>query len=314
MDIRHNWTQEELLEIHNSPLFELIYRAMNIHQKFRDPSKIQVCSLISIKTGGCPEDCHYCPQAARYHTDVKATGFINEEAILEQAKQAIKHGASRICLGAAIRSIRDGPQFDRILNTVKKLSNLGVEVCCTLGMLSKEQAKRLKQVGLFAYNHNLDTSKAFYPSIITTRSFEERLATLEVVEEAGLSVCCGGIIGMGETIIDRVSLLRELATRTPHPDSVPINWLMPVAGTPLEKQKPLPIWDMVRMIATARIAMPKSMIRLSAGRLERTIEEQALCFLAGANSIHAGEKLLTRPNPSFEKDLSMFTLFGLKPL
>lgn len=314
MAIRHNWTKEELFEIHNGPLFELIYKAASVHRKFHDASKMQVCSLISIKTGGCPEDCKYCPQSSHYNTNVKATGYMDQEDILAQAKEAIKQGASRICLGAAIRSVRDGPQFDKVLDTIQKLSSLGVEVCCTLGMLSKEQAEKLKKAGLFAYNHNLDTSKAFYSSIITTRTYEDRLATLEHVEKAGLSLCCGGIIGMGESLEDRMLLLLQLATRTCHPDSVPINFLIPVVGTPLEKKKRLPIWDMVRMIATARIIMPKSMIRLSAGRLERSFEEQALCFLAGANSIHSGEKLLTRPNPSFEQDFEMLSLFGLEPL
>ena len=238
---------------------------------------------------------------------------MSEEAIVADAKQAMDKGATRVCLGAAWRSVRDSAQFDLVLRAVRKIADMGVEVCCTLGMLSESQAQKLKEAGLYAYNHNLDTSSEFYSSIITTRKTEDRLKTLDAVEKAGISVCCGGIIGMGETIEDRVSLLHTLATRNPHPESVPINLLVPVAGTPLEARPPVPIWEMVRMIATARICMPKAMVRLSAGRLERSLEEQALCFLAGANSIFSGEKLLTRPNCTFEEDEKMFALFGLTP-
>lgn len=312
MECRSNWTKAEIRAIHDTPLLDLIYQATSVHRKYHVANQIQVCSLVSIKTGGCPEDCKYCPQSARYKTNVNATPLMQEEEILDAAKKAIANGATRVCLGAAWRSVRDGIQFDQILAVVKKITALGVEVCCTLGMLNESQAERLKQAGLYAYNHNLDTSPEFYSSITTTRRYEDRLQTLDTVEKAGISVCCGGIIGMGESIEDRIGLLYMLASRTPHPESVPINLLIPVAGTPLEERKPVPIWDMIRMVATARITMPKAMVRLSAGRLERSWEEQLLCFLAGANSIHSGEKLLTRPNPGFDEDEEMLALFGLK--
>jgi biotin synthase len=307
---KHDWTFDEIRAIYERPLFDLIYCAAEVHRAHHDPLEIQVCSLISIKTGGCSEDCAYCPQAARYHTDVEARAMMSEEEILSLAEQAVAKGATRVCLGAAWRSVRDSAQFDRIVSVVRKITDRGVEVCCTLGMLSESQAKRLKEAGLYAYNHNLDSSSKFYKTIISTRSYEDRLSTLDAVEQAGISVCCGGIIGMGEAVEDRIELLRTLACRAVHPESVPINLLVPVKGTPLEERVRLPIWDMLRMIATARIIMPKSMIRLSAGRLERSLEEQALCFLAGANSIFSGEKLLTRSNPDFETDAEMFKLFG----
>ncbi len=237
---------------------------------------------------------------------------MQNKEIIELAKKAIAKGATRVCLGAAWRSVREAAPFDRLLDVIRQITDMGVEVCCTLGMLNESQAERLKKAGLYAYNHNLDTSPEFYSSIITTRRYEDRLKTLDTVEKAGLSVCCGGIIGMGEKIEDRIGLLYMLASRSPHPESVPINLLIPVDGTPLEKREALPIWDMVRMVGTARITMPKAMVRLSAGRLERSIEEQALCFLAGANSIFSGEKLLTRPNPDFDKDRKMMEILGLK--
>jgi biotin synthase len=312
MECRCDWTKEEIRAIYNTSFLELVYQAASIHRKHHIADQIQVCSLVSIKTGGCPEDCKYCPQSARYQTNVAATPLMQEEEIIDSAKRAIANGATRVCLGAAWRSVRDSAQFDRILEVVKQITDMGVEVCCTLGMLNESQAQRLKQAGLYAYNHNLDTSPEFYSSITTTRRYEDRLKTLDAVEKAGISVCCGGIIGMGESVEDRIGLLYMLASRNPHPESVPINLLIPVIGTPLEERKPVPIWDMVRMIATARIIMPKAMVRLSAGRLGRTMEEQALCFLAGANSIFSGEKLLTRPNPDFDEDREMMDLFGLK--
>ena len=312
--MHHHWLKEEIQETYNSPLLELIYRAASVHREHHVASQIQVCSLISIKTGGCPENCKYCPQSSHYQTNVSAQPIMQEEEILKRAKQAIASGATRVCLGAAWRSVREGKQFDLVLEVIQQITAMGVEVCCTLGMLTEEQALRLKAAGLYAYNHNLDTSKEFYPSIITTRSYNDRLKTLEAVEKADLNVCCGGIIGMGETRYDRICLIHQLCQRTPHPESVPINLLIPVEGTPLETQPPLPIWEMVRMIATVRITMPKSMIRLSAGRLDKSLEEQALCFLAGANSIFSGDKLLTQPNPNFLDDTEMFHLFGLTPL
>lgn len=312
MKYKTDWTKEEIRSVYDTPLLDLIYQAASIHRKYHPSNEIQVCSLISIKTGGCAEDCKYCPQSSRYQTHVSATPLMQEEEILRLAKKAIESGATRVCLGAAWRSLRDGPQFDRILEVIKQITAMKVEVCCTLGMLNESQANRLKQAGLYAYNHNLDTSPEFYPTIITTRKYEDRLVTLDAVEKAGISVCCGGIIGMGESHEDRIALLYSLASRDPHPGSVPINLLIPIAGTPFEKKKPVPIWDLVRMIATARIMMPRAMVRLSAGRLGRTLEDQALCFLAGANSIFSGEKLLTCPNPDFDEDKQMMHLFGLK--
>ena len=313
MELRSDWTSVEIRAIHDSPLLDLIYRAATIHRTCHRANEIQICSLISIKTGGCPEDCKYCPQSARYQTNVNPTPFLKEEEIVEMAKKAIVNGATRVCLGAAWRSVRESHQFEQILRAIRKITDMGVEVCCTLGMLNNSQAERLKESGLYAYNHNLDTSREFYSQITTTRNYDDRLQTLDAVEKAGLSVCCGGIIGMGESIEDRILLLQTLAGRNPHPESVPINLLIPVQGTPMELQPKVPIWEMLRMVATARITMPKAMIRLSAGRLERSLEEQALCFLAGANSIFSGEKLLTRPNPNFDEDEKMLHLFGLTP-
>lgn len=309
--IRNNWTVEELREIHDGPLLDLIYRAASVHRMYHTPSEVQVCSLISIKTGGCPEDCKYCPQASRYQTNVEAAGLMDKEQVVAEAKRAKEQGSSRVCLGAAWRQVRDSRQFDLVLDMVKEISEMDVEVCCCLGMLNEDQATRLKEAGLHSYNHNLDTSREYYSSIITTRTYDDRLKTLDNAEKAGLNLCCGGIIGMGESVEDRIKLLHTLATRHEHPASVPINMLVPVEGTPLAEQKPVSIWEMIRMIATARIAMPEAMVRLSAGRLERSLEEHALCFLAGANSIFSGEKLLTTPNPGVTFDDAMFSLFGM---
>lgn len=308
---RSDWTREEIRAIHDRPLLDLIYRAWSVTRTYHPANQVQVCSLISIKTGGCPEDCKYCPQSSRYRTNVNATPLMQEQEVLELAQKAIANGATRVCLGAAWRSVRDSIQFDLVLQVIRQITDMGVEVCCTLGMLTASQAKKLKDAGLYAYNHNLDTSPEFYSSIITTRRYVDRLKTLDAVEKAGISVCCGGIIGMGESIEDRTNLIYMLASRNPHPESVPINLLIPVEGTPLQNRQPLPIWDMVRMIATVRLTMPKAMVRLSAGRLGRSWEEQALCFFAGANSIFSGEKLLTRPNPDFDEDEKMLKLFGL---
>lgn len=313
MDTRFDWTRDEIRIIHDSPLLELIYRAAVLHREYHPPSEVQISSLISIKTGGCPEDCKYCPQSARYATNVSASPLMQEEEILRLAEEAVQKGATRICLGAAWRSVRDGAQFDLILGAVKKIAALVVEVCCTLGMLNEQQAARLKEAGAYAYNHNLDTSPEYYQKIVSTRRYEDRLTTLSIIAKAGISVCCGGIIGMGESLEDRIGLLAMLAQLKPHPESVTLNLLIPVEGTPLQDKSKVPIWEMLRMIATARILMPKAMVRLSAGRLGRSLEEQALCFLAGANSIHSGEKLLTRPNPDFSYDEAMFKLFGLTP-
>lgn len=311
--IRNNWTPDEVQAVYNTPLLELIYRAASLHREYNDTAEVQVCTLLSIKTGGCPEDCAYCPQAARYHTGVNVQALMQKDEVLKYAEQAKKAGSTRFCMGAAWREVRDNRDFDRVLEMVKGVNALGMEVCCTLGMLSEDQAKKLADAGLHAYNHNLDTSSEYYGEIISTRTYDDRLQTLDHVRQAGITVCCGGIIGLGETHEDRINMLHTLATLPRHPESVPINALVRVKGTPLENNPKVDIWDMVRMIATARILMPATMVRLSAGRTEMSVAEQALCFLAGANSIFAGEKLLTTPNPSFEEDNAMFELLGLKP-
>jgi biotin synthase len=307
------YTKEEILDIYNTPLLELIYRAATVHKEFHNTAEVQISSLISIKTGGCPEDCGYCPQAARYHTDVEVEALMNVEDVLTSAKKAKEGGASRLCMGAAWREVRDNKDFDRVLEMVKGVNEMGMEVCCTLGMLSEEQAQKLANAGLYAYNHNIDTSEDYYKKIITTRTYDDRLNTLENVRKAKLTVCSGGIIGMGESVEDRIGMLFILSNLNPQPESVPINALVPVKGTPLEKSKRVSTWEMVRMIATARIIMPESAVRLSAGRLEMSMEAQALCFLSGANSIFAGDKLLTTPNPEFDVDMEMFKILGLKP-
>ena len=312
MNLRHDWTMEEIEAIYDRPLLDLIFDASKIHRENFDSQKVQVSSLISIKTGGCPEDCSYCPQAARYQTGVNSEGLMKTETVMNLAQKAKDQGASRVCLGAAWREVKDNKQFDQVLGMVKGITGMGVEVCCTLGMLTESQANKLKEAGLYAYNHNIDTSEDYYKSIISTRSYEDRLKTLKNVQKAKISVCSGGIIGMGETKEDRLGMLKTLSNLAIHPDSVPINTLVAVEGTPLEKQKEIPIWDLLRMIATARIIMPHSMVRLSAGRNSRSFQDQALCFLAGANSIFSGEKLLTTPNPEFNEDKELFELLGLK--
>jgi biotin synthase len=311
--IRNDWTQNEIRDVYNTPLLELIYRAATVHRDYNDTAEVQVCTLLSIKTGGCPEDCAYCPQAARYHTDVTVQSLMQTDDVLEYAQKAKDAGSTRFCMGAAWREVRDNRDFDRVLDMVKSVNALGMEVCCTLGMLNDEQAKKLADAGLHAYNHNLDTSSEYYSEIITTRTYDDRLHTLDNVRKAGITVCCGGIIGLGETHEDRIKMLHTLSTLPEHPESVPINALVRIKGTPLENNPKVDIWDMVRMIAAARILMPATMVRLSAGRTEMSVAEQALCFMAGANSIFAGDKLLTTPNPSFEEDNAMFALLGLKP-
>ncbi|QDH79773.1 biotin synthase BioB [Echinicola soli] len=312
-EIRNNWTREEIKEIFDTPIMELMYKAATVHREFHDPQEVQVCTLLSVKTGGCPEDCAYCPQAARYHTNVKVHKLLDVEEVINRAADAKAAGSTRFCMGAAWREVRDNRDFDKVLDMVKGVNNMGMEVCCTLGMLSEEQAKKLKDAGLYAYNHNLDTSEDHYNEIITTRNYDDRLDTLDNVRKADISVCSGGIIGLGENLDDRVGMLHTLATLPSHPESVPVNALVPVEGTPLEKQERVSVWEMVRMIATARIIMPKSMVRLSAGRVRMNTEEQALCFMAGANSIFAGEKLLTTPNPEEDMDKKLFQTLNLKP-
>ena len=312
-DIRNNWQLQEIKTIYQTPLLELVFRAATLHRKYNDTAEVQVCTLLSIKTGGCSEDCAYCPQASRYDTGVGVQALLKKEDVLSYAQKAKDAGSTRFCMGAAWREVRDNRDFDRVLEMVKGVNEMGMEVCCTLGMLTADQAQKLAEAGLYAYNHNLDTSKEHYSEIITTRTYNDRLQTLDNVRKAGVSVCCGGIIGLGETHEDRIQMLHTLSTLPEHPESVPINALVPIPGTPLEHNKKVDIWDMVRMIATARILMPKAMVRLSAGRTEMSIAEQALCFMAGANSIFAGDKLLTTPNPSFDEDNAMFQLLGLTP-
>ena len=311
--IRNNWTIEEVHDLYNTPLLELIYNAATVHRQYNDTAEVQVCTLLSIKTGGCSEDCAYCPQAARYNTDIDVKALMQTGEVIDYAKKARDAGSTRFCMGAAWREVRDNRDFDRVIEMVKEVNKLGMEVCCTLGMLTETQAQKLAEAGLYAYNHNLDTSSEYYDEVITTRTYDDRLQTLDNVRKAGVTVCCGGIIGLGETHDDRIKMLHTLATLPEHPDSVPINALVRIKGTPLENNPKVDIWDMVRMIATARILMPATMVRLSAGRTEMNVSEQAMCFMAGANSIFAGEKLLTTPNPSFEEDNKMFDLLGLKP-
>lgn len=313
MKIRNDWTREEITEIFNEPVMELIYEAATVHRQHNDASEVQVCTLLSIKTGGCPEDCSYCPQAARYHTDVKVQKLLDVDFVLDKAKSALDNGSTRFCMGAAWREVRDNKDFDKVIDMVSGVNAMGLEVCCTLGMLTEEQATKLKNAGLYAYNHNLDTSEEHYEEIITTRTYDDRLETIDNVRNANISVCSGGIIGLGESNEDRIGMLHTLATMTEHPESVPVNALVPVEGTPLENQEKVSVWDMVRMIATARIIMPKAMVRLSAGRVRMNVEEQALCFLAGANSIFAGDELLTTPNPDVDQDKEMFQTLNLKP-
>lgn len=308
-----SFNAEQLSAIYHMPLLELVYKAASVHREYHEPGAVQVSSLISVKTGGCPEDCSYCPQAARYQTEIKVHSILPKEEVLQMAERAKTAGASRMCLGAAWREVRDNSDFDKVLDMVRGINAMGMEVCCTLGMLTEQQAKRLKEAGLYAYNHNLDTSEENYNNIISTRNYEDRLDTIENVRKAGITVCSGGIIGMGERVEDRIQMLLTLASLDPQPESVPINALVPVPGTPLEDQPLVPIWDMVRMIATARICMPETAVRLSAGRTRMSLEGQALCFLAGANSIFAGDKLLTTPNPDLQEDMEMFSLLGLKP-
>lgn len=300
-------------DLYNTPLLDLIYRAATVHREYNDTGEVQVCTLLSIKTGGCSEDCSYCPQAARYHTGIDVQALMKKDEVLEYAKKAKDAGSTRFCMGAAWREVRDNRDFDRVLDMVKGVNEMGMEVCCTLGMLTEDQAKKLADAGLYAYNHNLDTSAEYYGDIITTRTYDDRLQTLDNVRKAGVSVCCGGIVGLGESHEDRIKMLHTLATMPEHPESVPVNALVPVKGTPLENNAKVNVWDLVRMIASARILMPKAMVRLSAGRTSMSIADQTLCFMAGANSIFAGEKLLTTPNPSFDEDMAMFDLLGLTP-
>ena len=313
-ELRHDWTRTEVAAIYQLPLPELLFRAQSVHRQWHAPGRVQTCQLISIKTGGCPEDCAYCPQSAHYHTSVERHGLLDPQHVIGVAREAAARGVTRLCMGAAWRQAPEGREFENVLQMVRGVSALGMEVCCTLGMLTEAQAARLKDAGLTAYNHNLDTSPEFYGSIITTRVYDDRLKTLAAVRKAGISVCCGGILGMGESETDRIGLLHQLAVLEPHPESVPINMLVRVAGTPLESAPALDALDMVRAIATARLLMPASRVRLAAGRKQLSPEAVALCFVAGANSIFVGEKLLTTPNPGPDEDEQLLQSLGLKQL
>jgi len=316
--VRNDWTLQEVRDLAEVGLLELVFRAQTVHRQFHEPGEIQVCKLISVKTGACPEDCSYCAQSSRYETEVTPTGLMPREEVVRIAQQAKDAGASRVCLGAAWREVKDNQQFERILEMVRDVTDLGLEVCCTLGMLTETQAKRLEDAGLYAYNHNIDTSEQFYETIITTRKFSDRINTIEQVRKTNVTVCSGGIIGMGETMDDRISMLHTLATLKPHPESVPINILAKVPGTPLADRPELPIWETVRMIAMARLLMPASVVRLSAGRAQLSVSDQALCFLAGANSIFSSDNgqmlTLAVPSPKYDADAKLMEILGLRTM
>jgi len=310
--LRHDWTVPEIESIYTAPLPDLIFRAQTAHRMHHRADEVQGCMLLSIKTGGCPEDCAYCPQSAHYQTGVTRSDLVSLDELTAAATNARAQGATRFCMGAAWRDVPDGVPFERVLEMVRVVRGLGMEACCTLGMLTQPQADALAVAGLTAYNHNLDTSPEFYPSIITTRTYQDRLDTLRHVQDAGLSVCCGGIVGMGESSRDRCAMLAQLGSLDPHPESLPVNLLVRTAGTPLEDAEDLDPIELVRTIACARIVAPKARVRLSAGRLALSDETQALCFMAGANSIFSGEKLLTSPNPSVDEDRQLMDRLGLR--
>jgi biotin synthase len=305
-------TLKAVRAIHDLPLPDLILRAQTVHREHHPAGEVQLCSLLSVKTGGCPEDCAYCPQSSKYDTGVDPERMMKPAEVLEAAGRAKAAGATRFCMGAAWREVKDGPAFDSVLEMVRGVRSLGMEACCTLGMLDEAQARRLAEAGLSAYNHNLDTSKTFYGEIISTRVYEDRLRTLGNVRKAGITVCSGGIIGMGESLDDRCAMLMTLANLDPQPESVPVNALVAAPGTPLADRPPVDPIELVRMIATARILMPKARVRLSAGRLALSREAQVLCFLAGANSIFYGEKLLTTGNPDVDADRALLRDAGLR--
>lgn len=310
----NTWTTERIVELYERPLIELIHDAATVHRAQHEIGEVQVSTLLSIKTGGCPEDCGYCPQAARYHTDVEAEGLMKLDQVKAQALRAKASGSSRLCLGAAWRNVRDDAEFDHVLEMVRTVNETGLEVCATLGMVTEKQARRLADAGLYAYNHNLDSSEAYYKEIISTRGYEDRLETIDNVRKTGMTVCSGGIIGMGESAEDRCAMLATYAAMETPPESIPINALVAVEGTPLEDQQPISIWEMVRMIAVTRIVLPHSVVRLSAGRTQMSDEGQALCFLVGAGSIFAGDKLLTTPNPDVNRDMELFSILGIIPM
>ncbi len=314
--VRHDWTREEIRAIHDLPLLDLVFRAASVHRENHDAREMQVCKLISIKTGACPEDCSYCAQSSRYETDIKPESLLSKDSVMEIARRAKENGISRVCMGAAWREAKDNTQFDRVVDMVKDVTGMGMEVCCTLGMLTETQAKRLEDAGLYAYNHNVDSSAEFYETIITTRTYADRLRTIENVRKTNVTVCCGGIIGLGETVDDRIGMLQTLASMQPQPESVPINILAKVPGTPMADNPDVPFWEVLRMIATTRILLPKSDVRLTAGRAKLSPVEQTFCFLAGANSIFSSETqtMLTKavPSPSYDADKQLLDLLGMK--
>jgi len=309
--IRHDWSDQEIEALFTQPFADLMFAAQNVHRQHFDPNEVQVSTLLSIKTGKCSEDCAYCPQSVRYDTEVEDESLLELDAVISAARQAKQNGASRFCMGAAWRRPKD-KDLDKVIDMVVAVKEEGLESCLTLGMLTEAQTQRLKNAGLDYYNHNLDSSPEYYKEVITTRTYDDRLETLAHVRNAGINVCCGGILGMGESRKDRVGLMRELTNQAPHPESVPINMLVRVEGTPLEAAEDFDPIEFVRCIAVARILMPKSHVRLSAGREEMTDEMQALCFLAGANSIFYGEKLLTTPNPGPNQDMKLFDSLGIQ--
>ena len=309
--LKNNWELSEILELFHLPFSDLIFSAATVHRQHHNPNQVQISTLLSIKTGSCPEDCKYCPQSAHYNTDLKKEPFMEVQKVIEAARQAKEAGASRFCMGAAWRNLNDR-DLDKVCTMIKEVKDLGLETCVTLGMINSEQSSKLKDAGLDYYNHNIDTSPDYYKEIISTRSFEDRLNTLENVRNAGINVCCGGIVGMGENRADRAEMLKTLANLPTHPQSVPINMLVKVKGTPLEEVQGVDEFEFIRTVAIARILMPKSFVRLSAGRSEMNDQTQALCFLAGANSIFYGDKLLTTDNPKSKKDIELFAKLGIK--
>ncbi|KAH9890949.1 biotin synthase [Cubamyces lactineus] len=310
---RHSWSKQEIQEIYDSPLLDLVFRAASVHRQYHDPSKIQLCTLMNIKTGGCSEDCSYCSQSSRYSTPTKASRLVDVEPVLEAARKAKENGSTRFCMGAAWRDLSGRKRgFERILTMVREIRGMGMEVCTTLGMLSPEQARQLKEAGLTAYNHNLDTSREYYPEVITTRSYDDRLSTIAAVRDAGISVCSGGILGLGESDKDRVGLIWEVANMPEHPESFPVNALVPIKGTPLEDNEPVPYQTILRTISTARIVMPATIIRLAAGRQTLDETQQAMCFMAGANAVFTGEQMLTTPCSPWDEDKAMMGRWGLE--
>ena len=315
MTVRHDWTAADVRELYDLPLMELVFRAAAVHRDYHDAGEVQVCKLISVKTGACPEDCKYCSQSSRYTTAVEPTPLMPVEDVMDSARRAKAAGLTRVCMGAAWREVKDSKQFDRVLDMVRGVNEMGLEVCCTLGMLTDDQARRLADAGLHAYNHNLDTSREFYGNVITTRTYDDRLRTLQAVRDAGVTVCSGGILGLGESVDDRLSMLRTLANLSPHPDSVPVNVLSKVAGTPMAGNADVPFWDTLRVIAVTRLLMPAATVRLSAGRVNLSAAEQAMCFMAGANSIFSSDEriMLTSAagSPDYDQDKALLSTLGL---